>query len=673
VDDPGRPELVVSTSGSKGAVSGSAAGTEDVAAEPADLSVEAGSTGTPDAGPAAPGDAVPGEPGGGPVAPRGRALSVSRSGLLAAGALSAGALVLYLGAAWITSGRAADATTVAGVQVGGLNRAETVTALERAYADLDGTVRLTASAGGVGRDVEVAELGLGLDAEAVAEQLTGFSLHPGTIWTRLRGGAQSTEPLLSAADLGPALAGFAESAAREPRNAAVVFDGTTARVEEAVPGTQPAETAPEQVSSTWLTGAVEVPMAVREPIVSTADAQRVVRELAGPAVAEPLTVRVGGSEVVLGPQELARNLSFTVQEGRLALVVDGKHLRRLLLAAQPQIERAPVDAKIVVNGGEPEIVAGRDGTRVRAADVAEQVRGVLVALDEERVAQVATVPAEPDLTTEKARELGVREQISTFSTDLTADPGRTENLRIAARTVDGTLVLPGQTFSLNRVLGERTAQKGYNPAPAINAGRLVQDYGGGVSQMATTIFNNVFFAGLEDVHHKPHSFYISRYPEGREATVNWPTVDLRWKNDSDTAVLIKASVGTQVTVSFYGTKHWDITAGRSARSNIRTPQTVYDDAPGCVAQSPSAGFDVTVTRTFRRPGTRRVVRTESFHSVYIAEDEVICGPDPAAAEPDDADRQDDRGKQSDQGGKSDQDDQDDQGERTGTGGRKRAD
>ncbi len=71
-------------------------------------------------------------------------------------------------------------------------------------------------------------------------------------------------------------------------------------------------------------------------------------------------------------------------------------------------------------------------------------------------------------------------------------------------------------------MGERTAENGFTIGYVISNGVLVKDYGGGVSQMATTTFNAMFFAGLEDIEHKPHSFYIDRYPEGREATVAWP-------------------------------------------------------------------------------------------------------------------------------------------------------
>jgi vancomycin resistance protein YoaR len=245
-----------------------------------------------------------------------------------------------------------------------------------------------------------------------------------------------------------------------------------------------------------------------------------------------------------------------------------------------------------------------------------------------RTATVRTTTVRPKVSTADVRKYGVTERVSTFATRLTADARRTQNLTIAARTVNGTIVKSGQTFSLNGVLGERTPAKGYNQAPAISNGRLVRDYGGGVSQMATTIYNNVFFAGLDDIYHKPHSFYISRYPEGREATVNWPTVDLKWRNDSPYAVLIEAHVsGGQVNVSFWSTKVWTVKSTTSARSNFRTPKTIYDPDPGCVPQVASGGFDVSVGRHFYQKGS--LVKSETFRTSYIAEDRVICGEKPS--------------------------------------------
>jgi vancomycin resistance protein YoaR len=164
------------------------------------------------------------------------------------------------------------------------------------------------------------------------------------------------------------------------------------------------------------------------------------------------------------------------------------------------------------------------------------------------------------------------------------------------------------------------------------------ELGGGVSQIATTTFNAMFFAGLEDVQHKPHSVYISRYPEGREATVAWPSVDLRFRNDTSHGVFVTASVrkaapGGQgsATVSMWSTKTWDISSRKSARYAFTDPPTRYLDAPDCEASSGGPGFQVDVTRVFRRPGSVETVRTERFHTVYNPEPRLICGKKPADA------------------------------------------
>ncbi|GAB6900907.1 VanW family protein [Kineosporia succinea] len=572
--------------------------------------------------------------GAGPDEPAPPASRSRRRGAVIGAAVAGGALAAYLGAAWLNSDTVADGTTVAGVAVGGLSGREAQARLDEAYTKLDGRITLTAS--GHEQAVRTTDLGLTLDAAAVADRLTGFTLNPARLWRQIAGGGghEDAQPGLADGTVAEGLEAFGEKSAQAPKNATVVFDGTTPEVRESAEGYEISPDAPQQVRAGWLTGAVEVPVRAKAPEVDTAQAREVLTEQAEPAVSAALTVRVGGTDVELEPEQFAPSLSFAVKDGELTLAVDGKKLRKVVLEQEPGIAKAPVDAGFTVRNGSPEVVPGRDGVSIAAATLAEKVRGPLVlAAADERVAEVPTSAQKPELTTAEAGKLGVKERISTFSTDLTADAGRTENLRIAARTVNGTVVMPGETFSLNEVLGQRTPEKGYNPAPAIHGGRLVQDYGGGVSQMATTLFNNVFFAGLEDVYHKPHSFYISRYPEGREATVNWPTVDLKWKNDTETAVLVEASVGSQVTVSFYGTKYWDITGARGARSNYRAPQTHYNPAAGCVPQSASPGFDVSNTRTFRKPGSSEVVKTETFHAVYNAEDRVICAPEPKAEEP----------------------------------------
>nr|WP_240895537.1 VanW family protein [Kineococcus siccus] len=213
---------------------------------------------------------------------------------------------------------------------------------------------------------------------------------------------------------------------------------------------------------------------------------------------------------------------------------------------------------------------------------------------------------------------------------MTSDADRTNNIRIAAAAVDGTIVAPGAEFSLNDTVGERTPGRGYHKAPVISGGKLVDGYGGGVSQLSTTLFNNVFFAGLDELEHKPHSFYISRYPEGREATIDWRSIDNRFRNDSGHGVYIEAGiVGNQVTVSFYGTRFREVRAEKGPRTNVTSPKTVYDTSSSCSSQAPHSGFRVRVTRVMTPVGGGAEVR-ENFDTTYNRVDRVVCGPDPAA-------------------------------------------
>ena len=149
--------------------------------------------------------------------------------------------------------------------------------------------------------------------------------------------------------------------------------------------------------------------------------------------------------------------------------------------------------------------------------------------------KVEATVQEADFTTKDARALGIKEKVSTFTTYYPYAEYRNINIGRAAELVNGTVLKPGETFSLNDTVGERTAENGFTKGFIISNGVFKEDFGGGVSQMATTTFNAMFFAGLEDVEHKPHSFYIDRYPVGREATVAWGAVDLRFKNDTPTA------------------------------------------------------------------------------------------------------------------------------------------
>jgi vancomycin resistance protein YoaR len=161
----------------------------------------------------------------------------------------------------------------------------------------------------------------------------------------------------------------------------------------------------------------------------------------------------------------------------------------------------------------------------------------------------------PRVTTRERTALGIREQISTFTTFYPPGQPRVVNIMRASSVIDGTILRPGATFSMNQILGERTVERGYVAAPQIVGSGFADSVGGGISQVATMLYNGAFFVGLELVEHQPHSLYISRYPLGREATISWGGPELIFRNDWPAAVLIKLHAGTDsITVRFFSSK-----------------------------------------------------------------------------------------------------------------------
>jgi vancomycin resistance protein YoaR len=231
-----------------------------------------------------------------------------------------------------------------------------------------------------------------------------------------------------------------------------------------------------------------------------------------------------------------------------------------------------------------------------------------------------------DLTTAEAEKLGIREQISTFTTDMgTSSSNRIHNVQLMADYIDGTVIRPGDTFSFNERVGPRTVERGFREGQMIIGSLLLPSIGGGVCQTATTLFNNAFELGLPIVERHNHSFYISHYPLGRDATVSWGGPDFVFRNDLKSAILIKTRyTDSTLTFSFYGSdpdRH--IVASTSERTNWRSPQVTYALDPYAprgsvrtVSGSNQSGFDVTVTRKVYEHG--KLLRQDRTSSNYIA-------------------------------------------------------
>jgi vancomycin resistance protein YoaR len=539
-------------------------------------------------------------------------------------------------------------TVVAGVEVGGMSPAAATAALEEQLAP-----RVTADHTVVAEDVTApfspTAAGIDLDADATVGAAAEQPLNP---WTRLTTlfSEREVAPVLSTDETAftAAVADIAAQVDQAPSDATIAIEGTTASVVEPGDGrAMDQEAAAEAILASLAAGGdpstpIELPVEVDPVAVEAAEAQRVLDEVVTPALSAPVRVVSddGGTSAEVPVAAIAAALRFTPQEdGELAVDVDPAALQEALGDRLEAFGTSAKDARFEVSGGSVEVVPSVNGTGVDPQRLADQLMPVLTEEAPRSVtAELGPVPAE--FTTEEAEALGIREEISSFTTYFTNTQSGT-NIRVVAEEVDGAVVLPGETFSLNGFTGPRGLAEGYVEAGVINNGEFTTAVGGGISQFATTMFNAVFFAGLEDIYHKPHSYYISRYPAGREATVYYDSIDLTWRNDSDAGVYIDTNWQPgAITVTFYGTKRYDIESVSSQRYDIRQPavQEKPDDGD-CTPQGGSTGFSITVTRIFNDLQSGAEIRREQFNTRYAAEPVIRCVPpeddeaDPTGAPP----------------------------------------
>ena len=265
----------------------------------------------------------------------------------------------------------------------------------------------------------------------------------------------------------------------------------------------------------------------------------------------PVTLRAGETQFRLPRWQIATLLRLPAN-GETTLTVGGKAADAWLAAFQKRVNRAPVDATFAVRPGGIDVVPDRPG---RALDVAAGVEALERALFSPDV-RIATLPLETaraERTTAKATEMGITGVVGSYTTTYGGTPGRLANVQLVAKLIDGTFVAPGGTFSFNDTTGERNAEKGFQDAPVIINGELQNGIGGGVCQVSTTVFNTAFEAGLPIGRRTNHALYISHYPLGRDATVNYPDLDLTFSNDTGSWLLLRTFVNAgSLTVNLYG-------------------------------------------------------------------------------------------------------------------------
>ena len=544
--------------------------------------------------------------------------------------------ILYLAGYVATGDQVPKKAQISGVAVGGLSRSD---AIQKLSVELGARVAepLNLTVGEKEAQLKPVDAGLAVDyAQSVDAAGGGKSLNPLRILRILTGGsAIDAVVVVDQARLTAAVGELAKTFNHEPVDARLRYDGTKIKQKQAQEGVvlqqDPAATT---ITSSFLkvTDSIALPADISQPAVTNDEADKVVATFAKPAISDSIKVNVSGADSFeISPRMLAGSISFVQRDGTLVPVLDEKKLRRNARPALKRVELVePKNARVRLVNGKPKVIPAVNGTTITADNLKKAVEPVLIKPAAERKVSVQLTGDKASFSTADARKLGIKQVTGQFTTYFPYLPYRNINIGRAAALINGTLLKPGDVFSLNQIVGERTASNGFTEGYIIKDGRFRKELGGGVSQSATTTFNAMFFAGLKDVEHKPHGLFINRYPAGREATVAWPSLDLKFQNDTKYGVLVQAYIvkGTpshrgSITVRMWSTKTYDkVVATSPNKSNFTTGRDIKDDSKDCEPTSPVRGFNVQYQRLFYQNGS--VVRRENFSWRYAPTSRVIC-------------------------------------------------
>lgn len=573
-------------------------------------------------------------------------------------------VMVLLGAveAVATSGRIHPGVSVGGVSVGGMKPASARSVLE---TTLPGRIEepVVVRHGDKTWKIEAAEIGLGFDydmmvARAMAVGRDGGALKAigGRAGAWFGGIELAAIPTSEEVRTRTVLDKIASSTDVAPTDASVTVSGTDI---QAVAGEDGLALDRVRVRRAILSAmlatdrTVDAPVAVRPMDVTLEDAEAAAT-VARRLIDGPVVVTHGEGSWKFDPADVARLVAFrrsdaptesiqadeageshelTPTAGDITLVayISPKAVaKHVVPVVGAQIGRPAKNARFKTAAGRVTIIPSEEGIGPDVDALAADMTTALMSDVGERTVALKTTKSQPEITTEKAREMGIVDRIARYTTTYSAsNRPRVNNIHLLGDALDGKLIAPGKTFSFNGAIGERTAAKGYQEAGAIVNGKLVPQLGGGICQVGTTLFNAVYESGLPVVARRNHSFYIDHYPKGRDATVSWGGPDLKFKNDTDQWVLVSVSYSsTSITIALYGTDPgYEVESSVGPWTSIKKYDTEEIKDPTMrkgarvVEDAGITGRTITVKRTVKRGG--EVVRTDTFVSRYRPKVEVV--------------------------------------------------
>ena len=531
----------------------------------------------------------------------------------------------------------AAGTRIGGVDVGGLTHEQAVAKLERRFERVagepvtfvagDATFRFTANQLGVEPSWRTA-------VDAAERENDGFGPVRGfrRLHTRVFG-AEVVPPLAVSNDaLEFALDEIARVVDVVPENASLVrhdlrialrADRTGARIDraEAARSIVRALGAIDRPRATFA-----LPVVVAEPAVTTASLAGAARR-ARIALSAPVFLRGEARSWRLPRSRIARLLELP-ENWRPTLAIAGPAAVAYFRALTRRVDSPPVDAGFDVSSTPVRVTSARDGVELDVVATANRLLRAATSRTS-RTAKLVVSHVEPTRSTAEARAMGIRREMSTYKTYNAGSFDRITNLRLGVEALDGTLVPPGGTFSLNEAIGERTVERGFRLAPVIIGTKYAEEVGGGTSQVATTVFNAAWEAGVRITERNPHALYISRYPLGRDATVYWPSLDLKFLNDTQHWILVKGFPESDgIRVSLYGSEQRRVVSSPGTQKITgavpvkRVKDRTLAKGTTVVEQEGEPPSATSVTRTiYDENGT--LIRSETWNTSYRAEDRIV--------------------------------------------------
>jgi vancomycin resistance protein YoaR len=538
--------------------------------------------------------------------------------------------------ATIYHGRIHAGVVVSGVQIGGMKPDQAKAALDARMKDAAQN-QVTLTGGGKTWTVSPDDVGFRVDSAATVSLAMGASRKGNFLGNRFRGFLMyfkdrqvALQGTVDTAKFNALVTQVAQAVDVPPLNAGLAFDGVKIKTVQGQKG----RVVDQKALATQLTAALlslkaallPLPMTVKDPTVVADDYDQALQQ-AETMTDSPVTLTNGGDSWTLATADIIAYMDFKAvsQGGKSVLVpfLSAEKMALFLDDVAAKVKTDPVSATFKGDGTRAWVVAGVPGKKLDPEKTVEALNAA--ALDaNDRSAKVALVLKDPSLTTDEAKAMGIKDVLGSYQTQWVGTTDRQVNVKIATQYTSNTLMAPGDVFDFDAEVGPRTADRGFRLAPGItHPGQLEDVLGGGICQVATTLFNAAFVAGLDIVERKNHSMFVPHYPKGRDATVSAGGPNLRFRNDTKHYILVRgASDGITTKFVIYGTDD-----GRTVSSDtsdfydivVRDTESTTDKSLGkgttSIVDAGQDGKKIKVVRTVKAAdGT--VIHKDVFVSIW---------------------------------------------------------